>query len=263
MESSESINKHTKLNVNLFSAYLKTLNQQFFSNKELLNNKLKEPSRSMEPVSTEDQLNNIQRLISEANNEIKKHNRIVTNFQTEKANLIADIWGFLVDENKTIIEAFVNQSEGLQKGIDKLETERKALLNKHKELNIEIRHASEYVTSVQPSVDAINDTLIAYGFDNFKIVASDTEPNQYQIEREDGSVAENTLSEGEVTFITFLYFLQLAKGSISEDSISDDRILVIDDPISSLDSTVLFVVSSLIKEIIKSVKKNSSNIKQR
>jgi wobble nucleotide-excising tRNase len=262
IENSESSNKNTTLNLSLFSAYLKTLNQQFASNKELLNNKLKEPSRSLELVSMEDQLISIEKLLSEANVKIKTHNRIVANFQTEKANLIADIWKYLIDDNKSNIDAFIKQVEGLLKGINKLETERGTLLEEYKNLEKEVKEASKHVTSIQPSVNAINDTLMAYGFDNFKIVASKTVPNAYQIEREDGSIAEKTLSEGEVTFITFLYYLQLAKGSISEDSISDDRILVIDDPISSLDSTVLFVVSSLIKEVIKNIKKNVGSIKQ-
>jgi len=75
-------------------------------------------------------------------------------------------------------------------------------------------------------------------------------------------LAEATLSEGEITFITFLYFLQLVKGSTNETEITDDRILVIDDPISSLDSNVLFVVSSLLKEITKKIRNNQGNIKQ-
>ena len=55
---------------------------------------------------------------------------------------------------------------------------------------------------------------------------------------------ESTLSEGEVTFITFLYFLQWIKGSQNEEDVTQDRVIVIDDPISSLDSNILFVVSS-------------------
>jgi wobble nucleotide-excising tRNase len=56
--------------------------------------------------------------------------------------------------------------------------------------------------------------------------------------------------------------MQLAKGSTSQELITEERILVIDDPISSLDSNVLFVVSSLLKEVIKSIKNDSGNIKQ-
>ena len=88
---------------------------------------------------------------------------------------------------------------------------------------------------------------------NFKIVPA-TDEGFYQINREDGTIAETTLSEGEITFITFLYFLQLAKGGVSEETVNEERILVIDDPISSLDSSVLFIVSTLIKDLIKSLK---------
>ncbi len=65
-----------------------------------------------------------------------------------------------------------------------------------------------------------------------------------------------------MTFITFLYFMQLAKGSIDENSITDDRVLVVDDPISSLDSNVLFIVSTLLKEIIKNTREDIGIIKQ-
>ena len=97
---------------------------------------------------------------------------------------------------------------------------------------------------------------------NFSIVESTTDKNYYIIQREDGSNAESTLSEGEVTFLTFLYFLQLVKGSNSEENITEDRVLVIDDPISSLDSNILFVISSLLKEIVKNVREQKGNIKQ-
>ena len=39
--------------------------------------------------------------------------------------------------------------------------------------------------------------------------------------RDDGTLAESTLSEGEITFITFLYFMQLAKGSTDKKTISE------------------------------------------
>ena len=116
------------------------------------------------------------------------------------------------------------------------------------------------MTSVQPAVDEINRILKLYGFTNFSIVP--TNDNCYQIERENGEVAQHTLSEGEITFITFLYYMQLVHGGTSAENANENKVLVIDDPISSLDGTVLFVVSSLIKEEIKLLKNGSSNVKQ-
>ena len=262
IESTEKANAETKLSTETFSAYLKTLTSQFISNKGLLNNKLKEPSRGIDLISVKEQLENIQLLISNANAEITSHNTIVANYTTERSDLIKAIWKFLAEVNRAKIETFNKKSNGLQRGIIALQTQHKELQMKYITKNNQIKEANKNVTSIQPSVDEINRTLKSYGFLNFEIVPSKTEKNQYQIQREDGSIAESTLSEGEITFITFLYFLQLAKGSTSQDSISEERILVVDDPISSLDSNVLFVASSMLKEIIKTTKRDEGNIKQ-
>ena len=75
--------------------------------------------------------------------------------------------------------------------------------------------------------------------------------------RSNGDDAQETLSEGEKTFVTFLYFYYLQKGSNTGVGISEDRVVVFDDPVSSLDSDVLFIVSHLIKDLYQ-----KSQIKQ-
>ena len=262
MELQQKGNPESKLNIEQFSVFLKTLISQFITNKQLLGNKKKEPSRSLELVSTKEQLESIQNIIVESNKDIKGHNDIVNDYTNQRNNLLKAIWKYLIEGHRATIETFIRKQEGLERGIQALQQQHRVLQGKYVEINKKIREANKNVTSVQPSVDEINRILKSYGFINFEIVPSKKEPNQYQIQREDGTTAESTLSEGETTFITFLYYLQLAKGSTKEDSITEDRILIIDDPISSLDSNVLFVVSSLIKEIVKNVKGDKGNIKQ-
>tara|TARA_A100000171_G_scaffold35638_3_gene34227 strand:- start:24594 stop:26822 length:2229 start_codon:yes stop_codon:yes gene_type:complete len=261
IEENQKSFKGTKLNIDKFSAYLKTLISQNITNSEFLNNKIKEPSRSIELVSLKEQLELIAGLITNANAEIKKHNDIVANFHAERAALVLQIWKFLIEEFRIDIEKFISDKTGIETGIAALQTQLQAKWDEYKALDIEIKNLSKNVTSIQPTVDEINRLLKSYGFLNFEIVPT-AESGFYQIQREDGEVAETTLSEGEITFITFLYFLQLAKGGETEESVNEERILVIDDPISSLDSNVLFVVSTLIKEIIKTVKSDLGNIKQ-
>ncbi len=253
--------KNTKLNIDKYSAYLKTLISENAVNSEYLNNKVKEPSRSVEMVSLKEQLDLIAELITNANAEIKTHNDIVVNFISEKSSLIKSVWKYIIEEFRTDIAKFNTDNRGLQTGILALDTQIKAKIEEHRLLDAEIKRLSKNVTSIQPTINEINRLLQSYGFSNFEIVPA-REDGFYQIQREDGSIAETTLSEGEITFITFLYFLQLAKGGITEETVNDERILIVDDPISSLDSNVLFLVSSLIKEIIKEVKADKGNIKQ-
>jgi wobble nucleotide-excising tRNase len=261
LETNQKAFLETKLNTDRFSAYLKTLISQNTVNGEYLNNKTKEPSRSIELISIKEQLALISELITNANSEIIKHNKIVTNFTTEKICLTQSIWKYIIEESRTDIVKFNSDNNGLQTGNTALKGQLTAKLKEFSDLDIVIKNLSKNVTSIQPTINEINRLLKSYGFLSFKIEPF-LEEGFYQIQREDGTIAEATLSEGEITFITFLYYLQLAKGGSLVENVNDERILVIDDPISSLDSNVLFVVSTLIKDIIKSIKSDKGNIRQ-
>ncbi len=261
IETNQKSLSNSKLDIDKFSAYLKTLISQNTTNNEFLTNKAKEPSRSIELISIKEQAELVLDLINLANSEIKKHNDIVTNYASERSNLIKAIWKYLLEEYKTEISQFNTQKSGLETGITNIEIQYKEKITEYKTLDTEIKNLNKNVTSIQPTIDEINRILKSYGFLNFEIVPAQEE-GFYQIKREDGSIAETTLSEGEITFITFLYYLQLTKGGISEDEVSNERVLVIDDPISSLDSNVLFVVATLIKDIIKNIKSEIGNVRQ-
>ena len=263
IEEDEKNNQDTKLAIDNFSTNLKTLSAQFNSNKNSLNSKTKEPSRSIELISTQSSLNNIVQIIREANDKITRHNGIVKNYEAEKEKLITSVWKYVIEKNKDTIERFNRNITGLETGIKNLSIELDKKNDACSALDKEIKTLTQDVTSVQPTVDFINQILKNFGFSNFKIVPSELENNSYQIQRKNGELANETLSEGEITFITFLYFMQLAKGSVDEEYITNDRILVVDDPISSLDSNVLFVVSSLLKKVIIDIKEDEGSIKQR
>lgn len=251
-----------RLDIDKLETYIKSITAQIQNNKGVIEKKIKEPSINVSITKLEDTIQDINKLISDANYKIQENNKIVDNYYIEKSELISNIWNYLALENKTIIDEYKNKKNGLSKGILAIERQYSQLQTEQMELESEIKKDSKNITSVQPSVDEINRLLKAYGFINFKIVPSTTNANHYQIQREDGSLAEATLSEGEVTFITFLYFLQLAKGSTNNQQVTQDRILVVDDPVSSLDSSVLFIVSSLLKEIIIDIRESKGSIKQ-
>ena len=256
----EKENKNSKLDIQELTKLYKSLETTFATNMRIFDSKLKEPSRSFKLESAKELIDSILELFKEANAEIEKHNNLIANLKEEEKSLINDIWKYCVKENKGMIELFLKEKKECGKGIANIENSLTKNKNRIESLNAEIRSDTKNLTSIQPSIDEINSTLKSYGFTNFEIV--EAEDNSYQIKRENGDLATDTLSEGEVTFITFLYFMQLIKGGNTPETATADRIVVIDDPISSLDSTILFVVTSLIRKEIEEVKKGNGNIKQ-
>ncbi len=241
---------------------IELLNGYFSKNKAEMLIKEKEPGRIILLTETAATTSSMKQLVINGNAAVTKHNEMVDNYTSEKDTLVADIWVFLMDENEALIAGYLNDIEtftkakkGIQKGID-------VCKQQLDDLDGKIVEAGKNITSVQPTVDEINRSLKSYGFTNFKIVPSPAQPNAYQIQRMDGTLATNTLSEGEETFISFLYFLQFAKGSIDVAKVSNRKVLVLDDPICSLDSTVLYIVSSLVKGLIKDVREGNSDVEQ-
>lgn len=110
--------------------------------------------------------------------------------------------------------------------------------------------------SVQPSIDYINKTLSRIGFTGFKLRTSTDNPYSYEIVRKNGELAGETLSEGEVTIITFLYYLQQLEGIGSGSNPYRQKIAVIDDPISSLDYDAIEVVSTLTNELMENARRS-------
>lgn len=250
------------LDIQKYNILLDTLKVLFSNTITEMSSKEKEAGKKVTFPDSTSKVNDLLNMISTANSNINTHNKMVDNYNEEKKALVAAVWEFLMDEQEALISGYINDLSNFEKaktGIQNGITQCKKQLD---ELDSKIFETGKNITSVQPTVDEINRSLKAYGFTNFQIVPSPTKENFYQIQRMDGTLATNTLSEGEETFISFLYFLQFAKGSINAAKVSSKKILVLDDPICSLDSTVLYIVSSMVKTLIKAVREGKSDVEQ-
>jgi wobble nucleotide-excising tRNase len=237
------------------------LNSKLIINNQRIAAKRKESSQPVELESLANVLSAITTHISTANDSIGVHNLMVNNLAAEKSTLTSQVWRFVLEEIKTDITSYLTARGNLLKAIKGLEGQ---ITDTTKELNVkkgEIRELERKTTSVQPTVDIINQLLLSFGFHGFSI-AHVPGTTSYKLVREDGMEAMRTLSEGEKTFVTFLYFFQLIKGSDTESGTTNDRVVVFDDPVSSLDSDILFIVGSLIKGLFDEVRGKRGHIKQ-
>ncbi|MBQ8935121.1 MAG: AAA family ATPase [Oscillospiraceae bacterium] len=251
-----------KIDAMTYKAKIELIEAIINENLSIMNQKKEEPSRKRilrEIMTTAEELISI---TETANILINNHNLLVENYRSEREKLSNDVWTFFLDDQEALITGHLRDLEKCAKAKAALQQKIISYVDKINQLSTEITQAESNVTSIQPTVDAINHSLKAFGFRNFKLVPSKQNKNQYQIQRPDGTFVADTLSEGEETFISFLYFMQLTKGSTDVSKVSEKRIIVLDDPISSLDSTILYIVSAMVKELVKNVKAGKTDVEQ-
>lgn len=260
----ETQKKQEKFLVNFtnLDSILFALKATFSQNLELISLKQKEPSRIITLTNTTDIIRAFNAELTKINILINEHNYFVDNFTKEKSILINEIWKFFASEYDATIARHLHTVNAIYSAIENLKRKRNETVEKYKTVKKEIVNLENSVTSVTPTVNEINRLLKGYGFTNFQIQEVKDNKNHYQIVRENGETAKTTLSEGETTFITFLYYMQLIKGSFHPNGITTDRVLVIDDPVSSLDSGVLFVVSTLLRDVFTDIHTGKGTIKQ-
>lgn len=245
----------------LFNAEAQALAERLENNQVKLARKLDEPSRKIELEPIAPLVTQLQSLLAEANEASNKHNQMVANIATEKRTLIGQVWRYVLNELSVDLEQYKQSKDRLVRTIEGMEQSLREKNDRLREHQDQVKELEKKTTSIQPTITAINDLFQKFGFTSFSIGAAD-EGRHYQIIRANGDDASRSLSEGEKTFITFLYFYHLIKGAQTPSGISANRVVVFDDPISSLDSDILYIVSSLIKGVMEEARGQNSQIKQ-
>ena len=238
------------------------LDSRLATNIQRLAGKKKEPSQAIELESIHNVVAAIASLIDVANSLVTEHNKMVANLSQERSTLTAQVWKYVLDQElKADLTAYKAKRDGLDKAIAAMETQITTATTDKAKKAADIRELEKQTTSIQPTIDGINGLLSSFGFNGFSL-AKAANGISYKLVRANGSDAKTTLSEGEKTFVTFLYFYHLLKGSDTESGMTTDRVVVFDDPVSSLDSDILFIVGSLIKGLFDEVRVATSHIKQ-
>ena len=231
------------------------------SNVELISAKRKEPSAPAVLIDTVPLFAVVNAHIGTANAKIKANNDTINNLAARKTELKSQIWKRLLEDTKVTYEKFEASSVGLDKAIKSLNGKIESETEKMNAKQEEIEENERKITSIKPTIDAINKLLKSFGFSNFHL-AEGEDSGFYEVKRADGSDAKRTLSEGEKSFITFLYFYFLIRGSFNSSGSTNDKVVVFDDPVSSLDADILFIVCNLIKHIVTEMRSGTSPIKQ-
>jgi len=172
--------------------------------------------------------------VDRLNETIRKHNHACDDFQSRtsaaREGIEADSVAGVLDEFQKLVAAV----DASGKSVDQADTETNRLKGEIARLERDI------VEHRQPAEELNNDLHKYLGHDELRLEVKDT---GYTITR-NGAPAQ-ALSEGETTAIALLYFLK---------SLQDRRfdlangVVVLDDPVSSLDANALYLAFAFIRE---------------
>ncbi|WP_034891680.1 AAA family ATPase [Gillisia sp. Hel_I_29] len=229
------------------------LSSHFELQKDIIQNKLDRTNETFEVNSIFKFKPKLSKLI----NAIKTNNEMFDSLEDKKDNLDSKIWNYISFQSKDDIELYYsrkNEIEFKKAALSRFET---YLSEKIKKLRLEIEDLRDNTINTAKAKININKILKGAGFKGFEIgempKSSENEIPKYYLKRDDSESNNvfNTLSEGEKNFIAFLYFNEICKGTLEKENKEKKKIVVIDDPVSSLDSQALFIVTTIIRDLAK------------
>lgn len=225
-----------------FSAF----NQLVKSNKKKIEEKIKKPSLSQRLENSTKSLEEINGVISKINASILEHNNNIDQKATVKTTIKKTFWEIMRWNYDQTINSFLLDNSTSNAKTDSLNVSIKDYDTKISEQSAIISEQQKKTINIEEAVASINDGLIDLGITDFKI--ENYSDNLYKIVRgENKERVFRSLSEGEKMIISFLYFLEMCRGKQEATDIGKKKIIVIDDPISSLSHIYIFNIGRLIK----------------
>lgn len=207
------------------------------------------PSESIQLQNTEDAVNAINGIIQQVNNEIKDFNDKVSAIDREYQKIKARFWARIRFDYDQTVQDYLLQKKATDRKVEEIkrkEDSAEELMNAQYSI---IEKEQDNVINIDSSIANINAMLIDMGITDFRIIKSEGE-GQYRIVRnEDDAPVFKSLSEGERTIISVLYFIETCKGLLDKTQVMKKRIVVIDDPVSSLSNVFIFNIGRLIRDV--------------
>lgn len=228
------------------------LKERIDTNYHIMVNKLENPTMVAQFKDISGAAESLWKTIDDTNEEIAEHNKTAENIEPERKRLAEDLILYLAGRSASTVKYWQQATALKQVDLLALKSEEGEIMKKTEAMREEMKTLEKKLASTKPTVDRINNQLRRYGFTGFSIHPT-KKGSTYQIQREDGSLVKDTLSEGEVTFITFLYYMQLVSGGETNSNIREKKVLVIDDPMSSLDKKVMGLVSDMVRGLVMKV----------
>ncbi len=230
-----------------FENYYNAVYSLLENNKSQLESKLKAPSQKITLSDSATVIEKFNEFIEEINQSISSHNQKIDNKDNALAEIKDHFWAIMRWDYDQTISAYFKDETDIEKKIGELknaEQEVEKSIGAQKDI---IAEQQKKTINIEQSIAYINNGLVELGLSDFSIEKHSD--NLYKIKRseQDADIFQ-TLSEGEKMIISFLYFVEMCRGKRNADDVGGKKIIVIDDPVSSLSHIFIFNIGQLIKK---------------
>ncbi|MBC6413959.1 MAG: AAA family ATPase [Chromatiales bacterium] len=241
-----------------FNSLHANLLRKIDANLQKIENKINTPSQRMELQSTQGNIEKLNQAINLINQDIDKHNLQIQNIAQTKEDIKNIFWQIMRCDYDQTITRYQEDTGEIKNKIGKTEASIKESKKEVGKQNEIIQEAQRYTLNIEDAIFSINNRLRELNMEGFKIEKHEQKKEHYRVVRNgQNKNAFKTLSEGEKMIISFLYFIELCLGREKPDEVDKNKIIVIDDPISSLSHIHIYNVAMLIKE--KFYRKNNTD----
>ncbi|MCY1402133.1 AAA domain protein [compost metagenome] len=212
-----------------------------------IGNKIKSPSTPVVLTDTKPTVDLINDLIKSLNEMVGAHNDKLANKKKTKDDIKSRFWTLMRWDYDQTISSYSQSVFELKDEASKISQEATKINADVTASNGKIANLRKQTVNIEESIENINAGLVEIGIDGFSVVPYGE--NFYRVSRAtDQANAFHSLSEGEKTVISFLYFMELCKGQKTATAVPQAKVVVIDDPISSLSHLYVFNIGQLIKK---------------
>lgn len=241
-------NRFLSHNLSDIERYLVHFESEINSNINKIKSKISNPSISVILASTQKVISGINTIIDQANQRILEYNKKIDNIENSRSEIKEKFWKLMQKRFDIIISNYNDKTNKNEDYIKEYNKKKSDLEEKKEKQQRIIKENQKKIVNIDEAIDNIKSSLLDIGITDFSIEKYSDEESLYHIKRtdcEDNHVFQ-TLSEGEKMVISFLYFLERCKGEVERDSTSTNKIIIIDDPISSLSHIHIFNIGRLI-----------------
>ena len=249
---------YPQIDLKPYADKLAVLKAAIQANIETIKSKTENPASVVALTDIQPILEDLAEIINGFNTLIDANNAIVAAGPTKRTECTDAVFSLLSFMLKDVIATYRKSDGDMQAELDALDAEIKAHNATLDEIKTQLKTLRGKTVETDTAKDSINLMLRDSGMRGFSLEPKAGVDNVYEVRRPDGTIADN-LSEGEKNFIAFLYFYHLVHGSDSADGETREKIVVIDDPVSSMDSGSLFIVSTLVRQMIEICRNNADN----